>query len=319
MSKRKVRILFVNCPTLDVEACTYLLLAQNSFQDLFEFEVCHHWIPLYREEGVRGKLLARFWADTRIFGFKLWGAKKAESAVLAAMECEKYPFLKGEIDIGDMEPLHSLIVAHEEWLQKNPPDYGGAQNSLPTVVITETPLHGQYISNTVGSIAVVTLANWKRQFSPPSALEFILLSVQRLSARVSLQRKLSSHYPTRSCIWDFTANVADIKSAILIGYICSDCRTSLLECLSEDELNKFESLVRHSWIGKLEDPGSVASNLKRVFDYDLSTTRGLKLGLIDRCLDMLWSAETTKFIFAFLGAALVWYLAKHNIKIELFK
>jgi prepilin signal peptidase PulO-like enzyme (type II secretory pathway) len=56
-----------------------------------------------------------------------------------------------------------------------------------------------------------------------------------------------------------------------------------------------------------------------VFDYDLSTTRGLELGLIDRFQDIVWSTESVKFILAIVGGLVVWFLAKHNIKIELVK
>ena len=316
-----MRVLFVNCPNLNVDACTYLLLAQNRVQDIFEFEVCHHWVSLSQKSRIKGKpsRLLEIWADARVFGMKLWGANKAEPLYWARLERSEFPFLDGEIGIDEMKPLRGLIRKHEEWLQSNRPGYGGAEPSLPTIVITETILHGQYISNTVGSMAVVTLANWQKQFSPPSALEFILLSTQRLAARVALEAEFGSHYATRACLWDFTANVADVKSGILIGYICADCRNALLDRLSSSELEQFERLMSRSWLGTLDEPGSVASNLKRVFDYDLSTTRGLKLSAIDRCLDLLWSAESAKFVLALVGALLVWWLAKHNIKIELAK
>jgi hypothetical protein len=320
MSKRKVRILFVNCPNLDVEACTYLLLAQNLIQSVFEFEVCHHWISLNAAgQFVRGPKLAKLWSNMRIFGSRPWGSKKAESVYWAALERSQYPFLNGEIGTGDMLPLQQLVAKHEEWLQRNQPNYGGAQEPLPTVVITETALGREFISNTVGRVAVVTLADWQRQFAPPSALEFILLSVQRLSTRVVLQTKVGSHYPTRGCIWDFTANVADTKSTILIGYVCTGCRKSLSEYFSEAELREVDLLARRSWLGKLDDPGSIASNLKRVFAYDLSTTRGLKLSLMERLPDILWSEESAKFFFFLLLGFLLWFLAQHNIKLEAFK
>jgi hypothetical protein len=271
----------------------YLLLAQNTIQDIFEFEICHHWVSLSTRGMIRGKRnrLVEFWADARIFGLKLWGANKAESLYWAAVECSEYPFLTGEIGIDEMRLLAKLVAEHEEWLLRNQPGYGGAQPSLPTIVITETPLHGQYISNTVG----------------------------RIAARVALDADLGSHYSTRACLWDFTANVSDVKSGILIGYVCTDCREALLKCLSAEEVKEFERLMRRTWLGKLDDTGSVASNLKRVFDYDLSTTRGLELGLIDRFQDIVWSTESVKFILAIVGGLVVWFLAKHNIKIELVK
>jgi hypothetical protein len=322
MDRQKVRILFVNCPNLDVQACTYLLLAQNSVQSVVEFEVCHHWIPVELSQKVPksiSRTLLRFWADKRIAGFGIWGAKRAEALYRSSMECAVYSFLDKKIGLGNIPDLKKLVENHQEWLKNPPKGYGDPQPSLPTIVLTETLLYATYISHFSGSIGVVSLAPWKKDLSPPSALDFILHSTQRLALRLALGTDLHWHYPTRACLFDLTARLSDLKSGILVGYICAECEKALTNSISVQEFEHLRRLTSRLWLGKVEEAGSVASSLKRVFGYDLSTTKGLQLSIVDRFLELLWSAESAKFVFAVISGLLVWWLARHNVKIELFK
>lgn len=43
MAKR-IRIFFINCPSLAVDAAAFLILAQNQAQSAIQFEVEHFWI-----------------------------------------------------------------------------------------------------------------------------------------------------------------------------------------------------------------------------------------------------------------------------------
>jgi hypothetical protein len=313
MATRKVRILFVNCSKLDVDACTYVLLAQNSVQNLFEFEVCHHWVSLDLDKFGSVQRIARIWSRICVFDHRLWGADRAYRMYLAAMDRASAPFLDAEMRTMDLNELWQLVRKHEEKLSHNRQEYGGSHGSLPTIVITETPLSGGFISVTEDNFAIVTVAEWQRIFAPPSALEFLLLSVQRLALRVSFKPVLKAHYPTRACIADFTPYISDFKSAILVGHLCSDCSALLSNMLSEDEMKDLRHLVSHKWLGKLEESGSVASNLKRVYEYDLSRTRGLRPSLVERTTDILWSSEVFRLICSLIGLLLLWAAAKHPI------
>lgn len=317
MARRSVRILFVNCPRLDVQACTYLLLSQNKVQSVFQFEVCHHWVS---EDGGRLPLWTIplvFWCKLQFLGKRLWGAGKVDQALAAAADRAKYPYLKKPMTWDNPIPsLKTLVATHEAWLMNKPLHYGGHQGPMPTIVITETPLEGGYISTSHNDLAVVTVAGWQKTLAPPSALEFLLLSVERLAARITISGSLVSHYPTRGCVLDFTANVADFKSAILVGYVCNDCSELFNRHLSDDEFKDFQQLISHSWLGNVNDAGSVASNLKRVFNYDLSRTKGVSPSGVARLMDLLWSTETLKLVYTIIGAWLLWILARHNIKIE---
>lgn len=315
--RRRVRILFVNCSRLDVEACTYLLLAQNAVQSLFEFEVCHHWIFL-AVNGSKANVLSRFWrawTDVTLRGVNLPGSHFAEKRYSESLERLVYPELRKDLGIGNLTELREIVEAHEEWLASKD-GYGGKQGPCATVVVTETPLSGAYISNSVGNLAVVTLSNWRQYIYPQSKIEFVLASVQRLAARVAISNRLGSHYPTRGCVWDFTANVRDFKAGALVGHICDECRPILGEALTQEELDQYSQLVDRRWIGKLEDVGSVASNLKRVYGYDLSITRGVTPSFLDRIVQIMWSPETLKVLYALLTALALWIFAKRGVIIQ---
>ena len=98
-----------------------------------------------------------------------------------------------------------------------------------------------------------------------------------MTAVTSCDRKRS----TRACLWDFDPNVTDARMSLLVGYLCESCGERLKEQLSEYEVRQLRDLLNHRWIGRVEDPGSVASNLKRVFNFDLSRTRGMAPTIMD--------------------------------------
>ena len=223
------------------------------------------------------------------------------------------PFLNGEMSTIDLHELWQLVHTHEKKLSHNSQEYGGSQGPLPTIVVTETPLSGRFISVTEGNLAVVTVAGWQEEYAPPSALEFLLLSVERLALRVTLVPVLQAHYPTRACIADFTPYISDFKAAILVGHLCSDCTAILSHVLSEHEMHDLGHLISHKWLGKLEDSGSVASNLKRVYEYDLSRTRGLRPSLVERATDILWSSDVVKAIWGLLVFLIISIAASHPI------
>jgi hypothetical protein len=289
------------------------LLAQNSVQNLFEFEVCHHWASINLDKYKNDRSLAEFWSRQMIFGHRLWGANRADRIHAAALDRKAYPFLNNETGYGDLHELRELVLMHERKLSRNTENYGGKQGALPTIVITETPVSGIYIARTVDNLAVVTVSNWQKYLAPPSVLEFLLLNVERLAVRVAIKPDMPTHYPTRACIGDFTPCLVDFKATILVGHLCSDCTGFLSTVLNEHEMNDLRHLVSHKWLGKLDDLGSVASNLKRVYEYDLSRTRGLRPSLVERATDILWSSDVVKAIWGLLVFLIISIAASHPI------
>jgi hypothetical protein len=289
------------------------LLAQNTVQKLFEFEVCHHWTSINLDKYKDVKSLAGIWTRQTIFGRRLLGADRADRILTSELDRKSYPFLNNETGRGDLQELRKLVLAHEHKLSHNSQDYGGKHGALPTIVITETPVSGAYIAHTVDNLAVVTVDNWQKYLAPPSVLEFLLLNVERLAVRAAVKPDMPTHYPTRACIGDFTPYVSDFKASILAGHLCIDCRTLLASVLSAQEMEDLDILISHKWLGKLEDSGSVASNLKRVYEYDLSRTRGLRPSRIERVTDMLWSSDVFKTLCKLLVLFLIWVAARHPL------
>jgi hypothetical protein len=203
-----------------------------------------------------------------------------------------------------IDQLRPLLKKHDEWLETMPHNYGNwTIRPAPTVIITETPFEGYYFGWSAGDIAIASISRWSRSQTPPSLLEFILDQVQRYALRLGINQRIGSHYPTRACIWDFDPNVSDAKMSALVGYLCSACEEILREQLSECEVKEVRLLLSHSWIGRTDEPGSVASDLKRVFGYDLTRTRGLSPTFFDN-LRNVGTLEIVRLFAAWLLAIL---------------
>lgn len=195
----------------------------------------------------------------------------------------------------------------------------GSIEEAPTVIVTETPFGGKYSeyyawADDEDKVAIVTIAHWQRRFAPPSVLEFLLTCIQRYSLRMAYPQAVGSHYPTRACIWDFNANLEDVRPGILVGYLCSACTEGLSQVTSASELDAIKRFIKNDWIGRTEDHGTVASNLKRIYGYDLDRTRGLSPSFRDQLVQALTS-EAAKWIVPFvLGALVSWFVAKYGQK-----
>jgi len=73
----------------------------------------------------------------------------------------------------------------------------------------------------------------------------------------------------------------------------------MAERLGSKEVEQIRDLLSHRWIGRVDEPGSVAGNLKRVFGYDLSRTRGLSPSSWERIREV-GLPEVIKLLVAWL-------------------
>jgi hypothetical protein len=305
----RVRLFFINCPRLDTLACSYLLLAQNPVQSVFEFEVYHYWVFATHESTAPLQLtsrLLRWWAD-RPLPFR----RRADGQYKATLDRNRAPVLGRPLNVDEgVGFIRKVIEEHDKWLSNLSPSYGGwTIERGVTIVVTETPFEGGYYANAEGDVAVLSVANWQKHFAPPSVLEFILSRVQRYALRLGFDTPIGSHYPTRACIWDFDANVDDTRAGVLVGYLCERCEEALATKVDSEKIVVIKKLLSHDWIGKMEDPGSVASNMRRVFSYDLSRTRGLSPGIRERLVEV-GASEAVKWIAIALLAFLVGHLSR---------
>ncbi|MBI3912858.1 MAG: hypothetical protein HY327_01485 [Chloroflexi bacterium] len=279
MSKRlKIRIFYIQCPTLDTEACSFLLLSQNSQQDALEFEIHNTETDLIPEDFTNKSSLKKPIARERILS-----------------ECK------------------TITERYDEWVKNNVHQGFGARSEMGSIsiFITEIPLELNFYARKEEDVAVISIAAWRRHIAPPSALEFIIRIVQRLAVPYLLKSYLRSHFATRGCLFDFNQILSGVKNSVLLGYICEDCRNILLKQLGENKVDAIIQLVDLKWIGKVDEAGSVANILKKSFHYELDLTKGLKPTWLERVKEVLPSTLTQQvivFITGFLLAALLFYL-----------
>ncbi len=297
--RNRVRVFFINCPRLNWMACSYLTLAQNNVQDIFEFEIYSFWLYVKQTKGdppgATTKLLS--YLSGRSVPFRRWALRR----YAARLDVAAAPFLASPLPLtGCTELIGDVLQAHDKWLEELPRHYGGwSIRSAPTIVVTETPFEGGYYAWSEGELAIISIASWERYCAPPSILEFILSRVQRYALRLVFRPELGSHYPTRACIWDFNANLEDTRDGVLVGYLCRDCEEALARQADASTIQTIKDLLKLEWIGRPEDLGSVASNVRRIFGYDLSRTKGLSRGFRDRLLEVTTS-EVVKWVIPFV-------------------
>jgi hypothetical protein len=209
--------------------------------------------------------------------------------------------------------LRKTVHTHDEWLRQLTPTYGGwTIEPAPTIVVTETPFERPFYGFSGEDIAIISVANWQRYLAPPTVVEFVLSRVQRYALRLAFVPNLGSHYPTRACVWDFDANLEDTRAGILVGYLCSYCEAELSKVIDGKDLEQVRHLLSHDWLGRPDEPGSIAGNLKRMYGYDLARTKGLSHGLRDVLVEAIASEGGKWLILFLLGAIAAWLFGKRG-------
>jgi len=275
-----------------------------------EFEVYHFWayVQHTKKESID-------WI-TKLLG--AWGEKwlpfrkVAFNRYVARLDRVCAPFLSSTLPGEELLGMVTdAVKIHDEWLFSLPRSYGRwSTEPAPTIVITESPMFGGYYGWAGDDLAVISVSGWERRYAPPSALEYVLRNVQRYSLRLTFGEAVGSHYPTRGCAWDFNASLVGIGAGILIGYMCSACEEGLRLQIDQSAIADVKKWLSQDWVGRVDDTGSVASNIKRVFGYDLARTKGLTRGFWDRMSEILTS-ESAKWLVVFLlGALATWLVGR---------
>lgn len=269
----KIRIFYLACPTLKKEACSLLLLSQNPQQDLFEYEI---------------HFLDNFGIDDPI--------RKTPRRLPAEDFLRMCNDLIGRYD--------EAVEAQHRAGELNRPEMG-----QKTIIITQKSIEGRYYLIGYPGITVISAADWKKYFSPPSMLEFILRIVQQSSLLFLAPKFSGNHRATRGCIFDFNADLGDLRNKILLGYICEDCERELSTLLGDEALERIRRIVDSKWIGKVEETGSVASLLKNSFGYDLYRTRGARPSWGERASEAFQGVLVSESIKNVLTLLLILILA----------
>lgn len=303
-TRSKIRILFINCPQLDAQACRYLILAQNNVQNVLQFAVYPFWscAETYVEDGkTKLSFLARVlkWWSEKPLPFSPWAYRQ----YLACLDRLLAPIFSSPLRTNVWEePVRIALEKYDQFLEYLPEDEGGwSIDSAPTIIVTETPFEDYNYCASDDDVSILSIAGWDRYFAPPSVLEFILHEIQAIALELAYDPEHFPHYPIRGCINDYAEVIEEARHKIMTGYFCDACERALGKKISKRKLETIKSLVSNNWIGRVEEPGSVASNLKRVFGYDLTRTRGLRSSWRDRVLDVATIEAVKWFVVFALG------------------
>lgn len=186
------------------------------------------------------------------------------------------------------------------------------------IAIVSGSIGNNWFWGSSGMFAVITTQNWEKYFSPPSVLEYIVHCITSVLILMNDESgTIKSHLPTRGCCLDYTALKEEDRVDIALGYLCDSCRASIREKIGESYLKCFDKMHAMDWLGRVEDRGTVAHNLKKYFRTDINKDTGfqktrwekVKGFAVDLCKTLTTSALST-VIGAFIGFILGWLLGK---------
>jgi hypothetical protein len=266
-------------PSLDFdqEACAFFLLAMNSQQSIFEFQIIDSErikiprCPLNRDIIVN-------WLDNFALQDKIF-ATKARSAV------DYWVAITSEI-------LQGNWFFTTERIRRT-------KSSKRIWIITSKDWKRYYSPPSVF------------EYFATSIVRIVLESLTRELEDGNLRKlnSLETHIPgdaTKGCIFDFTNYKSDRRILISNPNLCSDCRLklTLLETLINEKLGKgkriplmdhLNKIISRTWMGKLDEKDCPFYNLKKVYNYDVDHNSGFNKGFLEKFRDSIYdkSAEWT--------------------------
>ena len=222
-SRHTVRF-FVLSESLNRERCASLLLAQNSIQSLFQFEL--GYVSEYSLSAIFEKE-----QDASIIEKKLCSIDSNINPGKFIEECESI-ISEHEITKGQHlknAPIRIIItqaeLPHQFYLWghfKGPAKWNNPPKDN----------WGKYEPN---KFWIISTASLKKVLPKIEAERFLLRVVQRAcvlslipARRKNFAHRLS-HYPTYGCLFDFTVRIADAQYYANRGFICEDCSGNILK------------------------------------------------------------------------------------------
>lgn len=308
MAKR-IRVFFINCPTLAVDATSFLILAQNRVQTALQFEVHHFWIYSKNSQGSLEGLWDKFLSrnEDNFHSNSTWRERKYRTK----LDLRAAPFFSHTISLkpDKWTTVRAIIKDYDAWLKGSGYNTYDYNENDPVIIITETPLFGKYISLSTQGMGILGAADWKYFMGSgsASALEYILTGVQRLSLRLSYGAVIGSHFSTRGCLWDFDVHQPDVKISSFLGYLCEVCQQGLKKVVTTEEYQEIETLLKNNWIGEESKPDSIAGILKKDYKYSLNRSTGLRSSFLSLIKDSIPS-EIGKFVVEIIKWVIIFLL-----------
>lgn len=263
----RIGVLLHGFENANLDALYFLLLQMNCQQTTFEYE----FLPVDKRDNL-----------TRLLSS---GSEVPREEVRASA--------------GAFLDRHNLYVSNrisKFGIKESPPSH--------YVLITKAGFSDRYYSMHSGNLSVLALGNWERHMSPPSVFEYILtLLVREAIASISPSLRGSIHLGTKGCLFDFTQNLRDVRQKVLLGFICSYCRSAL----SNDQLPELADeqavVLGRQWLGRSSRPTSPAGIISKL-GYDLFATRGFEATRWER-FQLAVKEQTTTQLFTIIGGVLL--------------
>jgi len=195
----------------------------------------------------------------------------------------KHPFLDGLRSTDSlkrekfMEGGPGFVAEYSAAMAREATRFGVRDPSARGYVILSTArFHDFYFSDGVPRLQVIALGYWERHMAPPSILEFFLFLTVRYAVGFAHPDFTSGrHYGNTGCLWDFSPDLEEARDRILTGYVCPECRASLVDAGLGELCDALPKVFRAEWLGEPSDPTSLAG-LGRKLGHDLFITTGLK-------------------------------------------
>ncbi len=321
---RRVCVAFLDCHTVAQRAANYLILSQNRLQRVFEFsvfnldrmrvEVAKPVNHMFVDETER-ELLTGLIPASRDVPPSDAGADGTQGVEAQADDGAEAPANDG-VDIDEyVDRALALVRLARRYVDREVRTEDLETTTVPAkwIIFTETRFLNNYYSSSTDDLVVVSLGRWRTAMAPPSALEFILRMTQAATAEFFLGVP-SEHYFTKGCLFDYNEYIQDARLMVLVGDVCESCRRTAIEAGREAELVALLSIIDHTWIGDTTKSDSVASVLKKVFDYDLYVSRGLSANRLETFWDNVTSSSTQEFIRLLAAVLLAYLLLKFGLK-----
>lgn len=289
----RIGIILTKLGGLDAAALKYLVLYQNTLQTTFEYE---------------------FLAAPEIEDKDLGKEERALAEFLSTLDS---PTLLKREDVE--KETKRFFPKYKKWLEGKARDYeitpplpeGKARDDeitplLPDgyVILSTARFDDFYFVTDKDDWVLIALGHWKRYMAPPSLVEFFLTQLLANSVDFACGKDSPpQHFPTRGCLFDFSASLEDARIATLTAYVCQECKESLSSAKTPRFVDDVQVLLKKSWLGTEKQP-SVASSTSHKLGYDLFHTTGIKPTLWSRLRSTV-EQETLKLFLQVLGAVLI--------------
>jgi hypothetical protein len=190
--------------------------------------------------------------------------------------------------------------------------YDLADRSLPDnfVVISLAKFSDDPYGLKENQVQVQALGNWERHMAPPSILEFIVVLLMRQASSFVVPALSKSVHPgTKGCLFDFTSELAEARYKALQSFVCSACRSRMLESCAIHLADEIRLVLNFDWLGMPSDPHCPAGIVAKL-GYDLFHTKGVQPTLWENTRSVLRDEVTKEIIKLFFAILLIVLLVR---------